>query len=174
MPLKNLPDPKDAITVPSKDKTEALDTMDCVHKLFFERIFFRVTLHFCLKNLLKLLAISIGEKAPNNEFLQNYSQDKMAATFEVLRFKHEFLYQTFHQAPGSRRQKQPRSPETDHQYIPRHLTAKDTKEMKSRLKVQPMDAISKLSEYALKNPTFNYRCVKMECNSAIYQLDLKK
>ena len=164
MPLKNLPDPKDAITVPSKDKTEALDTMDCAHKLFFKRIFNWVTLHFCLKNLLKLLAISIGEKTPNNEFLQNYSQDKMAATFEVLRFKHEFLYQTFHQAPGSRRQKQPRSPEA----------TKDTKEMKSRLKVQPMDAISKLSEYALKNPTFNYRCVKMECNSAIYQLDLQK
>jgi len=158
-----LPDPKDAITLPPKDRCEALDTMDSVHKLFFERIFYRVTLHFCLKNLLKLLAISIGEKAPNNEFLQNYSQDKMAATFEVLRFKHEFLYQTFHKALGSRRHdRKPRSP----------LATNDIKEMKNRLKVQPMDAISKLSEYALKNPAFNHRCVRMECDRAIYQLDI--
>jgi hypothetical protein len=119
-----LPDPKDAITLPPKDKSEALDTMDSVHKLFFERIFYRVTVHFCLMNLLKLLAISIGEKTPNNEFLQNYSQDKMAATFEVLRFQHEFLYQTFHKALGSKRNKK-QSP----------VATKDIKEMKNRLKV---------------------------------------
>ena len=158
MPLKNLPDPKDAITVPRQDKPEALDTMDAVHRLFFERTFYRVTLHFCLKNLLKLLAISIGEKAPNNEFLQNYSQDKMAATFEVLRFKHEFLYRTFQKALGKGRHKKQTSP----------VAAQDIQEMKNRLKVHPMDAISKLSEYALKNPTFNHRCVRMECDRAIY------
>jgi hypothetical protein len=154
--LKNLPEPKDAITVPPKDRSESLETMDSVHKLLFERMFYRVTLHFCLKNSLKLLAISIGEKAPNNEFLQNYSQDKMAATFEVLRFKHEFLYQTFHRAlsNGDRHHRNQRSP----------LATTDAKEMKNRLKVQPMDAISKLSEYALKNPTFNHRCVRMECD----------
>lgn len=127
-------------------------------------MFYRVTLHFSLKNLLKLLAISISETAPNNEFLQNYSQDKMAATFEVLRFKHEFLYQTFHKAPGGKRHdRKPKSP----------LVTNDIKEMKNRLKVQPMDAINKLSEYALKNPTFNHRCVRVECDRAIHQLEVK-
>ena len=127
--------------------------MDSVHKLFFERIFYRATLLFCLKNSLKLLAISIGEKGANNEFLRNYSQDKMAATFEVLRFKHEFLYRTFHQALSER----DRDPQLRNHRSP--LATNDVKETKSRLKAQPMDAISKLSEQALKKPNFNHRCV---------------
>ena len=42
--------------------------------------------------------MSGSSKSDGAEFLEKYSQDQLAATLEVLRYQHDFLYQTFHKS----------------------------------------------------------------------------
>ena len=49
--------------------------------------------------------MSGSSKSDGAEFLEKYSQDQLAATLEVLRYQHDFLYQTFHKSSsGSKSQ----------------------------------------------------------------------
>jgi len=47
-------------------------------------------------------------------------------------------------------------------------------DMRDRLSSDTKEAVSKLSEYALKNPHFNYSVVKNECDFAIKTLAVKE
>ena len=42
--------------------------------------------------------------------------------------------------------------------------------MKNMLKTEQMNAIAKLSEYALKNPNYNESAVRYECGNRINEL----
>ena len=64
--------------------------------MLFEQIYEKTILHSSIRNAITLVEVS----SQDNEFLKYYSDDAMAATFEVLKFQREYLYKTFgtHQA----------------------------------------------------------------------------
>jgi len=46
--------------------------------------------------------------------------------------------------------------------------------MKKKLQVETKSAVEKMSEYALKNPNFNRKFVKIECDSMISELRVEQ
>ena len=113
-----------------------LSMIPSMTKIFFEKTFQKVILHNGAKNCLKLLQISSSDnKNGMDVFLNNYTieKDAMIATFQALKFKREYLYQTF-----------------------------DKNNVLNKLQVDKKDAIEKMSEFALKNPNYNRTFVKAE------------
>jgi len=155
---------------------------------FFEKLFEKTILISAAKNAIKLLDMSISTKRKENQFLQNYASDKMAPTFEVLRYQREYLYQTFHEL-GSRLAN-PLGGDKKKFYLHRKTTKEQTanpymvsqmlnkkaraQEMKEKLQTKTSDAVEKMSEYALKNPNFNYGFCKTECDFKIKELATKE
>ena len=123
-----------------------------------------------------------GDSKSSKEFQEHYSQDQLAATLEVLRYQHDFLYQTFHKVSPStipsprmkpiaaQRRQSIRLPvakkastlldqmenHSNSQYLAQMMLGR-AQENKQKLQIRTSEAINKLSEYALKNPNFNHK-----------------
>ena len=77
---------------PKKIRTKlSIDNLESFSKMIFEQIFEKTIFYASIRNAISLVEIS----SANNEFLKYYSNDQMAATFEVMKFQREYLYQTF-------------------------------------------------------------------------------
>ena len=68
---------------PKKIRTKlSVENLESFSKMLFEQIFEKSILHASIRNAISLVEVS----STDNEFLKYYSNDQMAATFEVLKF----------------------------------------------------------------------------------------
>jgi hypothetical protein len=74
----------------------SLDEHDSITKMTFEQMFEKVVMHSGIRNAIMLL----GQYSKRSDFSKHYNNDPMTATFEVLQYQREFLYQTFNNIPG--------------------------------------------------------------------------
>ena len=150
---------------PKKIRTKlSIDNLESFSKMIFEQIFEKTIFYASIRNAISLVEIS----SANNEFLKYYSNDQMAATFEVMKFQREYLYQTFGkneitnfsdaQSMGGRKDKinmhlyrQKTKEQLSNPYMVQQLLNPKIREAenKEKLQTETVDAIEKLSEYAL-------------------------
>lgn len=83
-----------------KFEIRSLDRIENVTKSIFTSIFQKALIHRCVMNCLKLVEPQINNNANESDktglFMQNYSDDQLSNTFQVLKLQREYLYQTFH------------------------------------------------------------------------------
>lgn len=164
-----------------RDYKHSLDDLESISKLLFEQMFEKVIMHAAARNAIQLMTMY----ARTPDFVKHYSNDEMAATFQVLLYQREFLYQTFN---------------TQFNYqvlsgnLKKHLYRKRTKEQlknpyvvegildpnvlrlenKEKLQCTIQDAINKMSEYACSDRMINLGMIKTEIDFKIKELALKK
>jgi hypothetical protein len=119
------------------------------------------------------------------EFVEHYANDEMTATFQVIQFQREFLYQTFdvknHPGRGYKEKlkkfhKKATEEQVNYPYFVQAIMQPKMRldANKEKLQTKTRDAIEKMSEYALMNPNFNHGMVKTEIDFQIKELELKK
>lgn len=73
-----------------------------INKALFQKMFEKSIMHLCIRNAISLLEYNDLRQAvmPQDiEFMRNYPDDAMTATFEVLKLQRDYLYSTFHDVP---------------------------------------------------------------------------
>jgi len=64
-------------------------------------MFEKSVMQICIRNAIHLLEFKDQklEMAKDIEFMRNYPDDAMTATFEVIKLQRDYLYNTFHDIP---------------------------------------------------------------------------
>ena len=200
----------------------SLDRLETIRKSLFEAMFHKAIIHRAVINALKLLETPHGDGSSQNlakffqnlvfdpeslegmedargalteEFLRDYADDEMAATFQVLKLQREYLYQTFHdisKAKGSPPKSSPGrvssvgGPAERRRTLGRASTKEIgqqagasqpasvdpvviAKEMRAKLQAETSGAVWRMSEYALRNPYFDRHLAQAECAKQVRQ-----
>lgn len=104
----------DSYIPPEKPKRiQTLKDFDMINKALFQKMFEKSIMHLCIRNAISLLEFNDPRQAvmPQDiEFMRNYPDDAMTATFEVLKLQRDYLYSTFHDIPKRQSKKGKGSP----------------------------------------------------------------
>jgi hypothetical protein len=155
----------------------ALDALETISKMTFEQMFEKVVMHAGVRNAIQLL----GQFSTPLEFTKHYSTDQMTATFKVLQYQREFLYQTFENPPsggdqGAELYRRGTREQLANPYAVELLLNPRArkKQNKGVLQTATKDAVEKMSEYAIKTGLFNHGMVRTEIDYKIRELALRK